>query len=141
MNKHKELIARAENHLQFLTTISIFFPTVLYSFFKAVGEQDQSANNIFLKASTLITFYIISYLAFTTGGKNMSGKWLQWLDVLILIGVVSFVIPIIFATNIGATISTWMTYALVASLSLQTGMSVVIFIFIIFFSTIGRKLN
>lgn len=75
-----ELITTIENKLQLLITISIFLPALFFSFFKAVGEQDTNSNNIFLKASTLIIVYLLSYLAFAVSKKFIEEKWLNYLD-------------------------------------------------------------
>jgi hypothetical protein len=48
-----KLVSDIQSRLQLALTLSIFFPAILYSFFKFVGEQEQSSSQIFLKVYML----------------------------------------------------------------------------------------
>lgn len=138
MNK-RELEDRVESRLQLALTISFFYPAVLYSFFKFAGEQEISSNNIFLKATTLVLVYLISYLFFAVGKKCMQHKWLNWLDILILLGIASFIGPMLFATYEQSVLTPILQYLLLISLSIQAGMTAVICAFIVVFCTFGKN--
>jgi hypothetical protein len=124
------LTDRIENRLQLVLTISIFFPAILYSFFKFVGEPDQSSNSIFLKASTLIIAYLLDYLLFVLLKNFISSGWLKLINILVLLGIASFVTPLIFATSGYATLPIILAELLRASNLLPSILAIAIFLFI-----------
>src|SRR6266478_4488554 len=99
----EKLIGDIQSRLQLALTLSIFFPAILYSFFKFVGEQEQSSSQIFLKASSLIVVYLLNYVAFELLKDRLAEKWLVRLNWLALLCVISFIVPVTFTVYSGAT--------------------------------------
>lgn len=117
-------MADIEARLQLALTLGIFFPAALYSFFKFVGEQEQSASHIFLQASSLIVFYILNYVSFELVKHRLNEQRLLRLNVIALTCVASFVVPVIFTVYSGATMPLWLSYLLKAALIGQSIVSV-----------------
>jgi hypothetical protein len=61
--------------------------SLAYSFFKIVGEQEQSSSQNFLKASSLIVVYMLNYVAFELLKNRLAEKWLVRLNWLALLCV------------------------------------------------------
>jgi len=135
------MVEKIENRLQFLITISIFFPFVLYSFFKEVDETEKSASGMLLKASTLVAAYLVSYLVFLVADKYISEKWIRYLNILVLLGIASFIFPIWFTSWLGTTTTGYQTLLVTSALGLQTGMPIVILISEITFGFFGSKIK
>src|SRR3984885_14009520 len=125
----KELTTQIENRLQFLITISIFFPVLLYSFFQTFGESEKDSNAILLKAASLVFVYLIDYILFLIVKKDIGDKRMRWLNILVIVGIASFILPISLTAYLGPTLSQLETYLVVISLSVQSGMTLVILFF------------
>lgn len=131
------LIGDVKSKFYLLIAIASFFPTVLYSFFQ-INAADQS-NNIFLKASSLVIYYLISYIYFEVIKNRTSTKWIKWLDVLLLIAIASFILPLVFASSDIKTLTNFSAPLLIGGMGFQAGMTVVITSFVVFISLIGKN--
>jgi hypothetical protein len=116
----EKLVSDIQSRLQLALTLSIFFPAILYSFFKFVGEQEQSASHIFLQASSLIVIYMLNYVAFEFWKDRLAEKWLRRLNWLALGCIASFIVPVMFTVYSGATMPIWLSYLLKGALIFQS---------------------
>ncbi len=138
-NAHEKLIGDIQSRLQLALTLSIFFPAILYSFFKFVGEQEQSSSHIFLQASSLIIVYLLNYVTFELWKNRLEEKWLVRLNWLTLICVVSFIVPVAFTVYSGATMPVWLGYLLRAALIFQAAVAAIALFLIVIFGIRGKK--
>src|SRR6266478_474997 len=116
----EKLIGDVQSRLQLALTLSIFFPAILYSFFKFIGEQEQSSSQIFLKASSFIMVYMLNYVAFELCKNRLAEKSLLRLNWLALVCIASFIVPVAFTVYSGAAMPIWLSYLLKAALIFQT---------------------
>ena len=135
----EKLIGDVQSRLQLALTLSIFFPAILYSFFKFVGEQEQSSSQIFLKASSLIVVYMLNYVVFELLKNRLAEKWLVRLNWLALGCVASFIVPVAFTVYSGATMPIWLSYLLKAALIFQAFVAIATLFVIAIFGIRGEK--
>jgi hypothetical protein len=135
----QKLIGDIQSRLQLALTLSIFFPAILYSFFKFVGEQEQSSSQIALKASSLIVVYMLNYVAFELCKHRLAEKWLVRLNWLALACIASFIVPVAFTVYSGATMFIWLSYLLKAALIFQALVAMIALFLIVFFGVRGEK--
>jgi hypothetical protein len=87
------LIAEAENRLQFNVFVSIFFCTLVYSFFRSINKDDVAANTALRNWAAVPTYYLLNYVLFVYGRSVIPEWWLEVIDVLLLIGSAFFILP------------------------------------------------
>ena len=133
MEPKEKLIEQIKNHLQFAATLAMFFPTLLYTFFKSVGELEPSSSKIFLDASSLLIVYLLSYVVFILIKNKINEKRLVWLDRFVLLSIFSFIIPTGFAVYAGATLPFLLGEILKLALTFQALTVLIVFAFIVFF--------
>ncbi len=80
-----------ENKLQFIITLSLFFPVLLYAIF-----DNKGASQATLKWGTVVIFLIFNYLYLNLLKSELPKKIIKWLDILLDINIVFF-IPLIFS--------------------------------------------
>ncbi|HVY67300.1 MAG TPA: hypothetical protein VHA30_00160 [Patescibacteria group bacterium] len=90
----KELIGEVERRLEFVITLAIFFPSLLYSLFNVANESEQNSNGIIIKWGLFVSFYIIDYIIFQIRKKRTGESLLEMLKILLLIGIGIYIIPI-----------------------------------------------
>jgi hypothetical protein len=87
------LIAEAENRLQLNVFVSIFFCTLLYSFYRSLDKSDVQANKILVHWAAVPACYLLSYIVFESG-KSMIVQWaLKLTSFLLLVASALFVLP------------------------------------------------
>ena len=97
--ERKEVLSEIESRLQLVITMAMFFPTLIYAFFKFAGEAEQQTNETVLAFSTSVATYLISYILFQLFKRKFkSALFLKWLNSLLLIGIVTFIPIILFLT-------------------------------------------
>ncbi len=94
MPNNKELISEIRNRIQFLVTIAIFFSGVLYYFFNVFDKNN--ASRIALQYALIVIFYLLSYFFFELFKNKINKTFLAFINVLTLLGVVVFIIPIFY---------------------------------------------
>lgn len=99
MEKREKLIAQIESRLNLIITISVLFSTLLYSFFRFVGENETASNSITLQAGSLAVAFIINYLVFALAKHRIAERWLWWLDLFLLATIACFILPLIVITS------------------------------------------
>jgi hypothetical protein len=87
------LITDVENRLQFNTFVSIFFCTLLFSYFRSQDKPDVEANKILVHWALVPAFYLMSYVIFESGKGLLSRVWLKTTNILLLICSGLFVMP------------------------------------------------
>jgi len=135
----EKLIGDIQSRLQLALTISIFFPAILYSFFKFIGEQELSSSQIFLKASSLIVVYMLNYVAFELSKNRLAEKWLLWLKWLALGCIASFIVPVTFTVYSGATMPMLLSYLLKAALIFQAFIAIATLFVVAIFGIRGER--
>ena len=96
-NNHRNLIAEIRNRIQFLVMIAIFFSGLLYNFFNVYDKT--KSNNVALSYGMLVALYLIVYLLFEIRKNKINADWLERINILTLVGVGMFLIPIIFVSS------------------------------------------
>jgi hypothetical protein len=96
------LIAEAENRLQFNVFVSIFFCTLLYSFFRSVGRDDVPANTVLVHWAAVPALHLLSYVFFEYGRAVITDFWLKRVNALLLVCSALFVLPMILMAAIEA---------------------------------------
>ncbi len=96
------LIAEVESRLQFNVFVSIFFCTLLYSFFRSIGKDDVMANTVLRDWAAVPAFYLLTYVFCECGRSLIPKGWLKRIDVLLLIGTALFVLPMILMAAVEA---------------------------------------
>jgi hypothetical protein len=94
MDSKKELISEAENRLEFVIALAVFFPTLLYSLAKMANQNELQANDIVLSWSAVIATYLVDYCFFQYFKKVAKTKIIKLVNFLPLLGVFSFIVPI-----------------------------------------------
>jgi hypothetical protein len=89
------LIVEAENRLQFNVFVSIFFCTLLYSFFRSLDKPDVDANKILIYWAAVPASYLLCYVFFEYGRSVITEFWLKCIRGLVLMGAALFVLPMI----------------------------------------------
>lgn len=98
-HQHDSVLSEIESRLQLVITMAMFFPTLIYAFFKFAGEAEQQTNETVLAFSTSVATYLISYILFQLFKRKFkSVLFLKWLNSLLLIGIATFVPIILFLT-------------------------------------------
>lgn len=92
------LVNRIESKFQLLIAIAAFFPSFVYTAFKAVNQVEEKAMSNSLFFGILIALFLIDYVFFWMIDPNrldkLNRKILDALDSLLLICLASFIIPI-----------------------------------------------
>lgn len=89
------LIAEVEDRLQFNVFVSIFFCTLLYSFFRSLDKPDVDANKVLLHWAVVPALYFLGYVVFEYGRSVITDFWLKCTHAMLLIGSALFVLPMI----------------------------------------------
>jgi hypothetical protein len=89
------LIAEVENRLQFNVFVSIFFSTLLYSFFRAIDKPEADAQKALLQWTGVTAAFLVTYVFFQAGKSVIPQRWLKGIDVLVLVGAGFFVLPML----------------------------------------------
>jgi len=102
-NTKGQLVAEIDNRLQFVTVISIFFCTLLYSFFRSINRTDADSNKALTKWAGVAGAYLLNYLLFETFRSRMRVPVLKFVNVLTLLGMALFVLPIFVIATVDST--------------------------------------
>ena len=107
---NKDLIQEVENKIQTVFTISIFFPTLIYTVSKLVGKTEIEASQFIINWSYIIVPNLISYVFFQIGKNHIKEKLLKWLNNLFLLCIGLFIFPtLLLVSSTSTTISSWIT--------------------------------
>ena len=98
-NNHQNLIAEIENKIQFLVMIAIFFPAVVYYFFNIYDKSN--ADKIALSYAWLVAAYLLTYIFFEILKNKIKIIFLRVINILTLVGVSTFLLPITQLSLIG----------------------------------------
>jgi hypothetical protein len=111
------LIAEVENRLQFNVFVSIFFCTLLYSFFRSIDKPDPEANKALLHFAEVTALYLMSYVVFECGRSKIPEWWLKLISGLMVFCTALYVLP---TSIIAAVEAKWLQVeVLLALLSLR----------------------
>lgn len=94
MSEKKELISEVQQRIQFLVLVAIFLSGLFYNFFNKYAKYE--SDNFVLSFGVIIAIYFSIYILFEITKNKISDKFLKILDVVILVGIGFFVIPILF---------------------------------------------
>ena len=97
----KEYIARAGKKLEFILTLAVLFPSLMYTFQKFSDASEQDASKAFLRWVIYIGVYILNYLLFDLTYKSASLRIIKVVHSLLLLAVVFYIFPVV--TIAGAT--------------------------------------
>ena len=123
----RDLENAVESRIQFATTIAIFFPSVVYGLSKIAGNSEQSTNETVLNLGIVIVAYIVDYVFFQILKSWMTEKWLKTIDVMTLIGIASFIVPILLiAVYKNETLDSLTLYSFAASLYISMAIPILI---------------
>ena len=110
-----KLIYEIEGRFKFIITLSIFFPTLMYSLSKLAGESEQKSAEMILTLGGTGGLFILDYFFFELEKKKIKDKWLAWISRILLAGIGFYVIPILFlSVGKNAEIPTFLGYLFAA---------------------------
>src|SRR5690242_19388898 len=89
------LISEVENRLQFNVFVSIFFSTLLYSFFRAIDKPEADAQKALLQWTGVTAAFLVTNVFFEAGKSVIPQHWLKGINVLVLVGAGFFVLPML----------------------------------------------
>jgi len=98
-NNHQSLITEIQNRIQFLVMIAIFFPAVVYYFFNIYDKSN--ADKIALSYAWLVAAYLLTYIFFEILKNKIKIIFLRVINILTLVGVSTFLLPITQLSLIG----------------------------------------
>lgn len=122
---HNQFISIIESRLQFVITITTVF---------VVAMPDISPQGY-----TLVLVYLITYLVFAGLASKLAACWLKWINISILIGIGSFMIPFLVIASSKSTelIPNWQIYMWKGSALLSIGAMMVAPFLVIILTIIG----
>lgn len=91
---NSEIIKEIQDRIQFIIVISIFFPAVMQYFFNIYDKT--KADSTALSYTTLVGLYLVFYILFEILKNKISIIWLKMINILMLVGIGLFFIPILF---------------------------------------------
>ncbi len=92
----KNLIREIEEKLEFVITLSVFFPSLLYNLFKLANKTEQKSNDIVVSWSVVVSIYLLNYIVFQFIKNKVPEKLLKIFKIILLIGISSYIIPILY---------------------------------------------
>jgi magnesium-transporting ATPase (P-type) len=92
-------VTEIQNRLQLIITIAIFFSAVVYNFFNIYDKT--KSDSVALSYGILVVFYLLAYFLFEIRKNKIVANRLKIINVLMLVGVVMFSIPILYMTSVG----------------------------------------
>ena len=94
-NNYQNIISEIESRLQFITTIAIFFPAMVYYFFNAMKDSKYDSTEVTLGYTILVGAYLLDYVIFEIKKNKLSEKYLRYINRSLLFGIAFFIVPII----------------------------------------------
>src|SRR4051812_38251699 len=91
---NKDLMAQIESRLQLAITMAMFFPPLVYTFLKFAEESEQAANINLLAISGIVALYTLTYVSFAYTKNKLTISELKLVDVILIVGVGSYILPI-----------------------------------------------
>lgn len=96
MKKDNNIIQEIRDLLKFLITLSIFFPTLMYSLSKLAGEPERKSADTMLALGGLVGLFLLDYFIFESAKDTVKIKYLRRIKSLLLAGVGLFIPLILF---------------------------------------------
>lgn len=93
-NSIEKVVSDIRNHIQFLVTVEIFFSSIVFGFYKAIGSNDIISQNQSLVWGIGVGFCILNYLIVGLE-KGFNKNLLIWVRRSIFVNLACFIITII----------------------------------------------
>lgn len=91
-----ERIKQLSDRIQFLGVITLFFPTLLQSLFKFLGNSDKEADKILVQWSLVVFLFLMNYLLFDARKDKLTPRMIDYLNWSIFFNIASFAFLILF---------------------------------------------
>jgi hypothetical protein len=115
--------------IQFAMVVIIFFSTLLYGALKSAGVADTNANAQSIIWGVGIAFDIANYFIVGVVAELITEYWMKWIKVSIVIGILSFIDPIIVgAAYANKTLSWFPAHLFLACMYVAFAMPIATFI-------------
>ena len=100
-----------ESRFSLLITISLFFPILLSNLSAVAGQPAEKGSLLLVQTSAVVGMYMIDYILFQARKNMLSSKSLKRVNVVLLVALSIFIIPILGLTTLAFALPPWIAAA------------------------------
>ncbi|MGD0778770.1 MAG: hypothetical protein ABSC05_38825 [Candidatus Solibacter sp.] len=96
-----------ESRFSLLITISLFFPILLSNLSTVAGQPAAKGSLLLMQTSAVVGMYMLDYILFQARKNVLSAKSLKRINVVLLVALGIFIVPILGLTTLAFALPPW----------------------------------